>query len=188
MSSYLRALRSAVVTGPRLVATGVIAALVAGAVFVGTKDEVSDPVPTTVGRNSRCWDYKRSERSFARKMNSVRRRKGRRGLRLDPELSKVARVHTTDMVQRNTLYHTSSSSLRRRVVGWTTLGENVGVGNTVRSLHKAFMHSRYHRANILYRRFRFGGVGVKKKRGRMWVTVVFEARNNPGTRLRMPRC
>jgi hypothetical protein len=31
-------------------------------------------------------------------------------------------------------------------------------------------------------------VGVKKADGRMWVTVIFEARENPGTRLAMPSC
>lgn len=188
MSSFTRALRRALLTGPGLVAVATIGAVVVGVVFLSTGDRFSDPLPTTMGRDSRCWDYKRSERGFARKMNKVRRRKGRRGVKLDPELSRVARVHTRDMVRRRTLYHTSNSDLRRRVVGWSTLGENVGVGNTVRSLHKAFMRSTYHRANILYRRFRHSGVGVRKKHGRMWVTVVFEARNDPGTRLKMPRC
>jgi uncharacterized protein YkwD len=50
------------------------------------------------------------------------------------------------------------------------------------------LHSPAHRHNILYSSFRHSGVGVSKRGGRMWVTVIFEASRNPGTRLRMPRC
>jgi uncharacterized protein YkwD len=163
-------------------------AVLLAAVVIAPRPEFSDPVPSTLGLDSRCWDYKRSERGFARKMNKVRRRKGRGRLSLDPELSRAARVHTSEMIRRNTLYHTSNRKLRRRVVGWSTLGENVGLGGSVRSLHRAFMNSAHHRSNVLYGSFRHAGVGVRKRSGRMWVTVIFEARRDPGTRLRMPRC
>jgi uncharacterized protein YkwD len=187
MSSWARAFRRSLLTGPGLVALGTVAALVVGLVLAPPA-EFSDPVPSTMGGDSRCWDYKRSERRFAKKMNKARRRRGRGRLSLDPELSRAARVHTREMIRRNTLYHTSNAKLRRRIVGWSTLGENVGQGGSVRSLHKAFMNSTYHRSNVLYGRFRHTGVGVRKRRGRMWVTVIFEARRDPGTRLRMPRC
>jgi uncharacterized protein YkwD len=104
-------------------------------------------------------------------------------LRLDPELSKVAKVHTRAMVKENSLFHTPSDTLRRRVTNWTTLGENVGVGSTVTSLHEAFMNSPAHRDNILYSSFRHVGVGVMREDGRMWVTVIFEARSDPGSPL-----
>ncbi len=89
------------------------------------------------------------------------------------------------MVRKNNLYHTPSQKLRHRVTRWITLGENVGVGGTVSSLHGAFMGSAVHKDNILYRGYRHVGIGVSKKRGRMWVTVIFESRNDPGTRLNM---
>jgi uncharacterized protein YkwD len=50
------------------------------------------------------------------------------------------------------------------------------------------MNSPEHRANILYNHFHYAGVGVVTKRGRMWVTVEFEARSDPGTRLSAPAC
>ena len=188
MSSWLRVLRDAHLTGPALLAILTAGAVLAGLVWIAPPEGPSDPLPSAGGRDSRCWSYKGSEKSFVRKMNKSRRRKGRGRLSLDPELSRAARVHTAEMIRRNTLYHTSNSKLRRRIVGWSTLGENVGVGGSVRSLHKAFMRSTYHRSNVLYSRFRHTGVGVKSRRGRMWVTVIFEARRDPGTRLRMPRC
>ena len=137
---------------------------------------------------SGSWSYKASERGFASKMNLVRKAAGRSGLSLDPELSKAARKHTAEMVARDTLYHTPSRALKSRVTNWTWLGENVGVGGTVDSLHKAFMNSKAHRDNILFSKFRHVGVGVTEVNGRMWVTVIFEAESNPGTTLRMPAC
>lgn len=127
-----------------------------------------------------CYSPRRSERRFARLINRARTGTN---LRLDPQLSKAAKVHTREMVRSNSLHHTPSNVLRRRVTNWVELGENVGVGGTVRSLHIAFMNSPAHRDNILRSSYRYVGVGVKRRDGRMWVTVLFEARSNPGSPL-----
>jgi uncharacterized protein YkwD len=121
-------------------------------------------------------------------MNVARENAGRAKLSLDPEASKVARKHTSEMVTKDFLHHTHSGTLSRRVTRWLILGENVGVGGSVRSLHRAFMASPAHKANILFGKFRHVGVGVRRSAGKMWVTVIFENRKDPGTRLRMPRC
>ena len=142
----------------------------------------------SVRADSSCWTYRDAERAFAKKTNLARAAAGVGKLKLDPEVSKAARKHAREMVDRNLLYHTPSEKLRRRVTNWSTLGENVGVGGGVASLQQAFLASPAHRANILYRGFTYVGIGVIEKDGRMWVTVIFDARNNPGTRLRMPRC
>ena len=138
--------------------------------------------------NNACWDVRPKERGFARKLNAARANNGLGKLRLDPELSKAARVHTREMVVTEFLHHTADSALRNRVTNWNVLGENVGVGGTVDSLHIAFMNSPAHRDNILYGKFRHVGVGTRVKDGRLWVTVIFEAETNPGTTLRMPKC
>lgn len=128
-----------------------------------------------------CYSPNTSERRFANLINDARSKVP--DLRLDPELSKAAKVHTREMVRANSLYHTPSDQLRRRVTNWSTLGENVGVGTNVDSLHDAFMNSPAHRDNIMYSTFRHVGVGVLRKDGRMWVTVIFEARSDPGSPL-----
>jgi uncharacterized protein YkwD len=135
-----------------------------------------------------CWDYRRSERKFARKMNRARVNNGKNRMRMDPHLSRAARKHTREMVGSDQLFHTPSTKLKRRVTNWSVLGENVGVGGDVDSLHQAFMNSPAHKANILYSSFRHVGIGVRERSGRMWVTVIFEATQNPGTRLWMPSC
>jgi uncharacterized protein YkwD len=137
-------------------------------------------IPTT-SASAACYSPGKRERRFASLINVAR--SSVQDLRLDPELSKVAKVHTRAMVKENSLFHTPSDTLRRRVTNWTTLGENVGVGSTVTSLHEAFMNSPAHRDNILYSSFRHVGVGVMREDGRMWVTVIFEARSDPGSPL-----
>jgi uncharacterized protein YkwD len=122
---------------------------------------------------------------MARKINNARTSRGLGKLRLDRHLSRVARVHTKAMTDTRQLFHTAN--LGSKVTRWTRLGENVGYGAGVKSLHRAFMRSSGHRANILGR-FRYVGVATRKAGGRLWTTIVFEHYRDPGTRLSMPSC
>lgn len=160
-----------------------VSVLFAGAVLASLL-----PAGPAAAADNSCWTYKRPEKGFNRKMNAARTNAGLAKLSLDPELSKAARVHTREMVKRNELYHTPSNRLASRVTNWIILGENVGVGSTVSSLHQAFMDSPAHRDNIMKVSFKHVGIGVLKKHGRMWVTVIFEAVTDPGTTLSMPKC
>jgi uncharacterized protein YkwD len=155
--------------------------LVLALIKVGARTFDKEPsVPVARGRDHACFRYRTAERRFATKVNRERAS----NLSLDPELSRVARKHTRAMVRRKLLYHTPSNRLAGRVTHWMLLGENVGVGGSVGSLHRAFMHSPPHRANVLRSSFRHLGVGTKRK-GRLWVTVLFEAAKDPGTTLSM---
>jgi uncharacterized protein YkwD len=164
---------------------------IAAVIFVGALLAALLPAATASAQASgdnQCWTYKDSERGFARKMNAERTGAGLGKLSLDPELSKAARVHTNEMIRRDELFHTSNAHLRERVTNWILLGENVGVGGSVRSLHEAFMNSPAHRDNVMHVTYRHVGIGVRKANGRMWVTIIFEAVTDPGTTLDMPRC
>lgn len=135
-----------------------------------------------------CWTPTTSEKGFVQQMNAARSSGGSGTLKLDPELSKVARVHTNEMVKKNELHHTPTQALTRRVTNWVSIGENVGVGGTVASLQAAFMASPTHKANIMSPSFNHVGVGTRQVGDTLWVTVVFEARTDPGTTLPMPSC
>lgn len=148
-------------------------------------------VPASTSTASACagrWEYRGPEKAFAAKINQSRLAFGKSSLHLDKQLSKAARRHSREMMQSETLYHTPSPTLRNRVTNWSWLGENVGVGSTPDSLHVAFMHSPDHRDNILFSKYRHVGIGTRKRNGRLWVTVLFEADTNPGTTLPMPTC
>ena len=133
-----------------------------------------------------CWQWTPAEQEFHAKINQERERREIPRLRLDPELSKVAERHSYEMREAGRLYHTPEDKLRNRVTRWEILGENVGVGASADSLHRAFMDSDAHRRIILHRPFNYVGVGVKLDGDRMWVTVIFEAYLDPGTTLEMP--
>lgn len=135
-----------------------------------------------------CWSSTKPERGFAAKMNSSRTANDLGTVKLDPELSRVARLHTKEMIRAEGLFHTPMTKLMTRVTNWITLGENVGRGDTVRSLHRAFMSSPTHKANILDGTYNHVGVGTARAGGKLWVSVVFEARTDPGTTLAMPSC
>lgn len=148
------------------------------------------PMATAAGAEARsgCWSSRTAERNFASKINKARSARGLGSVKLDAELSRVARLHTNEMVRANRLHHTTATTLARRVTNWVTLGENVGVGQKVTTLHSAFMNSPTHRDNVLFRTYNHVGVGTKQVGDRLWVTVIFEAQTDPGTILKMPSC
>ena len=121
-----------------------------------------------------------SENMLARKINGERTRRGKNALKVDLQLTRVARRWSSNMATQDRMYH--NPNLGSQVDGdWTRLGENVGYSSKrdatqadlVARLHTAFMNSPSHRANVLgdYTRV---GVGVRiADDGTMWVTVNF---------------
>jgi uncharacterized protein YkwD len=144
-------------------------------------------VAATAQPSGSCWNVWPNERGFAADTNRVRAKLGKPKLNLDPELSRAARLHAREMAKRDLLYHTPNQKLTDRVLGWNTLGENVGVGGDVASLQDAFLNSPGHRANILSTSYKYFGVGSVERNGKMWVTVIFEGSENPATSLKMPK-
>lgn len=114
-----------------------------------------------------------SEQGFLSKINSERAAKGLGSLKMDGGLQSHARKHTADMIAAGAIYHSTSAELKAAAgSGWSKLGENVGRGGSVSSLHSAFMNSSGHRANILGD-YNYAGIGTDTKDGVLYVTVVF---------------
>lgn len=114
-----------------------------------------------------------TEQGFLSAINSTRSGNGLGPLTMDGGLQSHARHHTADMIAAGDIYHSSSSELKAAAgSGWTKLGENVGRGGTVESLHKAFMASAGHAKNILGD-YNYVGIGTDTKDGVLYVTVVF---------------
>lgn len=165
--------------------TGVAAVVSAAAVL--TAIVVPSALPAQAG-SKRCYSFSGAERAFAKKINRARTTRGLRGLHLDKQLSRAARKHSWEMHRARKLFHTTESQARRRITRWRALGENVGMGYSVDSLHRAFMASPDHRHNVLTGGFRHVGISVVDRGGVMWVTIIFETRRDPGTTLPMPPC
>jgi len=110
--------------------------------------------------------------SFVSKANAERTSRGLPALRVATDLTAVAKHHSEDMAAKQSLYH--NPNLGSEVSNWQVVGENVGDGGTVQSIHDAFMNSPEHRANILARDYTEIGIGtVTDANGIIWVTQVF---------------
>ncbi len=91
-------------------------------------------------------------------------------------LDQVARAQAQRMADRDAIYHNPNlgSDADAAGVNWTLIGENVGVGEDVNSVHDAFMASPGHKANIVHRDYTVIGTGVAiGKDGSVFVAQVF---------------
>jgi hypothetical protein len=114
-----------------------------------------------------------SEAGFLAEINATRSANGLAPLSVDGGLRSHARNHTQDMIDAGDIYHSSSSELQAAGgSGWSKIGENVGRGGSVGSLHNAFMNSPGHKANILGD-YNYVGIGTGTSNGVLYVTVVF---------------
>ncbi len=122
-----------------------------------------------------------SEQSFLSAINSSRSSAGLPPLTMDGGLQSHARKHTADMIAKGEIYHSTSAELQAAAgSGWSKLGENVGRGGSVSSLHDAFMKSPGHRANILGD-YNYAGIGTDTASGILYVTVVFMKKGSTAT-------
>ncbi|MFZ0626659.1 MAG: CAP domain-containing protein [Acidimicrobiia bacterium] len=114
-----------------------------------------------------------TEADFLAKINASRAAAGLAPLQVDGGLRAHARNHTADMVAAGGIFHSSESELKAAAgSGWDKIGENVGRGQSVESLHIAFMDSAGHKKNILGD-YNYVGIGTDSSNGYLYVTVVF---------------
>jgi len=99
-------------------------------------------------------------------VNEERVTAGLRPLAPDPELTQVARQHSTDMFARGYFAHVTPEGrdpferMREANVRFLTAGENLALAPTLQIAHTGLMRSPGHRANILQRDFGRVGIGI----------------------------
>lgn len=113
-------------------------------------------------------------------LNQDRSKNGLSALTLDPELSRLARLKSTDMKQNNYFAHTSptygsaADMLKQFGYAYTSVGENIAHHATVEKAQAAFMSSDGHRRNILGAQWTKVGIGVcYDAQGFVYVTQLF---------------
>ncbi|HUP68673.1 MAG TPA: CAP domain-containing protein [Acidimicrobiales bacterium] len=112
-----------------------------------------------------------AEAEFLALVNQERVARGLGRLVEAADLVAVARRHSARMADRDEVFH--NANLSSEVEGWQLVGENVGIGPTVRETHDALMESKVHRDVLLQPRFTQLGVGVVLKGPDIWLTQVF---------------
>jgi len=142
---------------------------VAAAVLVALVSILSAQ-PTRAADSSRVAD----EWDLVHQMNGARRAAGLRPLAVVDDVRDVARGWSDQMARDNALSHnpTGFQQLRARHPDAGLAGENVGFGPSPDVLHRAFMNSPHHRANILGD-FDHVGIGATRTAATMWATVDF---------------
>lgn len=111
------------------------------------------------------------EQVLAERIDDARAARGIPRLDTRPALVEVARSWAEHLARTGVLRH--NPDLAEDVDNWRWLGENVGYGPDVRTVHAAIMDSPAHRANVLDRDYTQVGVGVVRRDGRVWVVEVF---------------
>src|SRR5438105_599175 len=95
-------------------------------------------------------------------VNSARAAAGLPALADDSRLDAIATAQAQRMAARDAIYHNPNlkSDADAAGVNWQWIGENVGVGPDVQSVHSAFMASPGHHENIVYRGYTVIGTGA----------------------------
>ncbi|HEY0003684.1 MAG TPA: CvpA family protein [Pyrinomonadaceae bacterium] len=99
-------------------------------------------------------------------VNEERAKAGLKPLSPDPELTEVARHHSTDMFERGYFAHVSPEGhspfdrMREAGVTFIIAGENLALAPTLSIAHHGLMNSPGHRANILRPQYGRLGIGV----------------------------
>lgn len=119
------------------------------------------------------------ERSLFDAANRERRQQGLASLKWNEALAGAARQHAAEMAERNSLSHqfTGEASLPARVgkagVGHSWLSENIAEGTDASDIHKQYMKSPNHRANILDADMDTVGIGAVRAGGKWFVAEDF---------------
>jgi uncharacterized protein YkwD len=115
-------------------------------------------------------------------VNQERTSRGLKPLAPDPELTEVARRHSTDMFARGYFAHVNPEGqnpfdrMTAAGVKFRAAGENLALAPTLPIAHTGLMNSPGHRANILHTAFGRVGIGIMDG-GRRGLMVSQEFRN-----------
>lgn len=116
-------------------------------------------IPVASASAGAATDPRAAESAFVAKINALRAAKGLRQLRVDAELTSIARSWAARMAARGDISHNPGFT-KQVQADWVKLGENVGMGPSVDDLHRAFVASPTHYKNLVDGDFELIGVGV----------------------------
>jgi hypothetical protein len=109
---------------------------------------------------------------FVSLLNQLRASKGLGPLSVDASLNGMASAWSDHMAAAGTISHNPNLA-SQAPSNWQTLGENVGMGPTVKSIHDAFVASPHHYENLVNATYGYIGVAVTVSNGTIFVTEDF---------------
>lgn len=124
------------------------------------------PAPSTGSGQASGYQLNASEQKMVDLVNQERAKAGVAPLKVDLELSRVARIKSQDMRDNNYFSHTSPTygspfdMMKSFGISYRTAGENIAKHSSVESAHTGLMNSDGHRKNILNPNFTHIGIGI----------------------------
>jgi hypothetical protein len=115
--------------------------------------------PLAAGAHAASGSTASMESDFVARINSLRASKGLAPLVVDSELTSIGRRWAGKMAAAGAISHNANFP-NEVTADWVKLGENVGKGPDVGSIHNAFVASSHHYANMVDPAFTRIGVGV----------------------------
>lgn len=120
-----------------------------------------------------------AESSLFDLLNEARKEHGREPVAVSADLVALARKKARDMAVNQYFSHVSPTygtvfdMLKREGIAYKWAGENIGRGASTYSIHRGFMESPEHRANLLSAGYTHVGIGVVRYRGKVYVAQLF---------------
>ncbi|MGH9194381.1 MAG: CAP domain-containing protein [Acidimicrobiia bacterium] len=130
---------------------------------------------------SGCPKPSASELRLARELNGLREARDLRNLELDRQLTAVADLHSREMAKEGRARHTPMKTLADRVTRWDSLGESTLRATSVPNAINRLVRNDAERSMLYNGDWRYLGIGITRKDGFLWVTVLNESRRDPGT-------
>ena len=109
-----------------------------------------------------------NENEMLRLVNGERVKNGLSPLKLDIEITRVARLKSQDMIENNYFSHNSPTygspfdMMKTFGIKFIYGGENLAGDSTIKDAHQSLMNSPGHKENILNPNFTHVGIGVKE--------------------------
>ena len=138
------------------------------ALLLATAIMVLGFAPTAADASTSPRSY---EQDLLALVNVERAKAGLGALTERTDIRSVARNHSDLMARQGRLHHNPDFSTE--ITNWQRLSENVGVGPSVATIHRALMNSESHRRNILDSAVTELGIGVTVRNDRLWITQNF---------------
>jgi len=108
----------------------------------------------------------KKEKELLSLINQQRKKVGLKALKIDVNLSKIARIKAEDMVKQNYFSHSSPKygspfdMLDNNKIKYKTAGENIAGSADVNQTLKAWMKTDSHKKNILNKNYNYTGIGI----------------------------
>jgi uncharacterized protein YkwD len=121
-------------------------------------------------------ELRAAERDIASMVNAERAAHGVRPLEIHAGIAQVATGHSGQMAGAGRIWHNDAYFTMHDELGASRLAENVGMACSTDQMHRAFMDSAPHRANVMDGRLTHLGLGAASDgTGRLFMTQGFAA-------------